>query len=166
MCPKSKLLLESCKYVNTLAIAFGELLIFNSRYQLIPYINYAFKAEPQSSKAYFQRCSKLVLINCGINDDILNILVESMTICPDLDTLCLDFNRITSKGATVLSNFLKKCAKIEVFSAHCNKIDDSGALAIANALVQLKNIKILDLQCNPITEEGASVLMMTFKDLS
>ena len=166
LCPKSKLCLESCEYVNTLANAFGELLFFNSRYQLISSVNYAFKAEPQSSKAYFQRCSKLVLINCGINDDILNILIESMTICPDLDTLCLDFNRITSKGATVLSNFLEKCAKLEVFSAHCNEIDDSGALAIANALVPLNNIKILDLQCNPISEEGASVLKMTFKDLS
>ena len=166
LCPKSKLCLESCEYVNTLANAFGQLPFFNSRYQLISYINYAFEAELQSSKAYFQRCSKLVLINCGINDDLLNILVESMTICTELDTLHLDFNRITSKGAVVLSNFLEKCAKLEVFSAHCNKIDDSGALAIANALVQLKNIKILDLQCNPITEEGASVLMMTVKDLS
>ena len=160
MCPKSKLCLESCEYVDTLANAFGEFLFLNSRYQLISYINYAFEAELQSSKAYFQRCSKLVLINCGINDDLLNLLVESMTICTELDTLHLDFNRITSKGAVVLSNF------IEVFSAHCNEIDDSGALAIVNALVQLNNIKILDLQCNPITEEGASVLMMTVKDLS
>ena len=166
LCPKSKLCLESCEYVNTLANAFGQLPFFNSRYQLISYINYAFEAELQSSKAYFQRCSKLVLINCGINDDLLNILVESMTICTELDTLCLDFNIISSKGATLLSNFLEKCAKLEIFSAQCNQIDYSGALAIANALVQLNNIKILDLQCNPITEEGASVLMMTVKDLS
>ena len=166
LCPKSKLCLESCEYVNTLANAFGELLFLNSRYQLISYINYAFEAELPSSKAYFQRCSKLVLINCGINDDLLNLLVESMTICTELDTLHLDFNRITSKGAVVLSNFLEKCAELEGFSAHCNEIDDSGALAIANALVQLNNIKILDLQCNPISEEGASVLMMTVKDLS
>ena len=166
LCPKSKLCLECCEYVNTLTNAFGELLFFNSRYQLIAGVNYVFETEPQSSIVYFERCSKLVLINCGINDDLLSILVESMTICPDLDTLCLDFNIISSKGATLLSNFLEKCAKLEIFSAHCNQIDDSGALAIANALVQLKNIKILDLQCNPITEEGASVLMMTVKDLS
>ena len=105
---------------------------------------------------------KLFLINCGIKDDLLNTLVESI-ICPELDTLNLDFNRITSKGATLLSNFLEKCAKLEVFSAHCNEIDNSGALAIANALVQLNKIKILDLQCNPISEERASALMMTFK---
>ena len=166
LCPKSKLCLECCEYVNTLTNAFGELLFFNSRYQLIAGVNYVFETEPQSSIVYFERCSKLVLINCGINDDLLSILVESMTICPDLDTLCLDFNIISSKGATLLSNFLEKCAKLEIFSAHCNEIDDSGALAIANALVQLKNIKILDLQYNPITEEGASVLMMTVKDLS
>ena len=135
LCPISKSYLESYGYVNTLAKAFGNLQFINSRHQLISCINFTFKAESQSSKAYFQMCSKLVLINCGINDDLLNVLVESMTICTELDTLHLDFNRITSKGAALLSNFLEKCEKLKVFSAHCNEIDDSGALAIANALV-------------------------------
>ena len=161
LCPKSRSYLETDEHVNTLAKAFGNLHFFSSN-QIISYVNSTFEPELQSIKAYFQRCSKLFLINCGIKDDLLNTLVESM-ICPELDTLNLDFNRITSKGATLLSNFLEKCAKLEVFSAHCNEIDDSGALAIANALVQLNNIKILDLQCNPISEERASALMMTFK---
>ena len=156
----------SYEYVNTLANAFGNLMFYSFSHQLIYYINFTFKAQPQNSKAYFQKCSKLVLINCGINDALLKRLVESMTICTELDALHLDFNRISSKGATLLSNFLEKCEKLEVFSAHCNEIDDSGALAIAKAIVHLNNIKILDLQCNPITEEGANVLMMTVKDLS
>ena len=164
LCPKSKSYSESFEYVNTLAKAFGNLHFFSSN-QIISYVNSTFEPELQSIKVYFQRCSKLFLINCGIKDDLLNILVESMTICPELDTLHLDFNRITSKGATLLSNFLEACTKLEVFSAHCNEIDDSGALAIANALVQLNNIKILDLQYNPISQEGASVLMLTVKDL-
>ena len=164
LCPKSKSYFKSGEHVNILAKAFGNLQFFSSN-QIIYYVNHTFEPESQRIKVCFQRCSKLVLINCGINDDVLNILVESMTICPELDTLRLDFNRITSKGATLLSNFLEACTKLEVFSAHCNKIDDSGALAIANALVQLNNIKILDLQCNPISQEGASVLMLTVKDL-
>ena len=159
LCPKSKSYLETCEYVNTLAKAFGNLQFFSCN-QIISCVNSTF--EPQLQSIYFQRCSKLFLINCGIQDDLLNILVESM-ICTELDTFHLDFNRITSKGAVVLSNFLEKCIKLEIFSAHCNKIDDSGALAIANALVQLDNIKILDLQYNPISEERASALMMTFK---
>ena len=163
LCPKSRPYLETHEYVNTLAKAFGNLQFFSSN-QIISYVNYTFEPEPQSINAYFQWCSKLDLINCGINDDFLNILFEYM-ICTELDTLHLDFNRITSKGATVLSNFLEKCAKLEVFSAHCNEIDDSGALAIANALLPLNNIKILDLQCNPITEEGASALIMIVKNL-
>ena len=163
LCPKSKSYLETDEYVNTLDKAFGNLHFFRCN-QIISYINSTFEPELQSIKAYFQRCSKLFLINCGIKDDLLNILVESM-ICTELDTLHLDFNRITSKGATLLSNFLEKCAKLEVFSAHCNQIDDSGALAIANALVQLNNIKILDLQCNPITESGMSAVIKIVKDL-
>ena len=165
LCPKSKFYLESCEYVNALAKAFGNVQFFCSN-KIIFNVNHTFEPDPQRIKVNFQMCSKLVLINCGINDDLLNILVESITICTELDMLHLDFNRITSKGAVVLSNFLEKCAKLEVFSAHCNQIDDSGALAIAYALVQLNNIKILDLQCNPITESGMSAVIKIVNALS
>ena len=164
--PKIKSYIENDKLILILLEAFSNVICFNSTCRTICCCNRAFQSFPQTSMEYFQRCSKLVLINCGITDDDLKLLVESMTIFTELRTLHLDFNGITGKGATLLSGLLEKCTSLEVFSAHCNQIDDSGALAIAKALVLLNNIKILDLQGNPITDNGASALIMTLKDLS
>ena len=164
-CPKEK------SYIENDAIlleAFSNAICFNSTSRTICCYNGAFQSFSQTSMEYFQRCSKLVLINCGITDDDLKLFVESMSIFTELRTLRLDFNRITGKGETLLSSLLVKvkCTSLEVFSAHCNQIDDSGALAIAKALVRMTNLKILDLQGNPITDNGASALIMTLKDLS
>ena len=160
-CPKHEY------YICMLMEAFSNAICFNSTYRAICCYNGAFQSF-QTSMEYIQSCSKLVLINCGITDDDLKLLVESMTIFTKLCTLCLDFNKITGKGATLLSSLLVKvkCTTLEDVSAQCNQIDDSGALAIAKALVQMSNLKILDLQGNPITDNGACALIKTVKDLS
>ena len=163
-CSKEKSYIENLMFM--LMKAFSNAICFNSTCRTICCCNRAFQSFPQTSMEYFQRCSKLVLINCGITDDDIKLLVESMIICTELNTLRLDFNGITGKGETLLSSLLEKCTSLEVFSAHCNQIDDSGALAIAKALVQMSNLQSLDLQGNPITKEGASALIMTLKDLS
>ena len=165
-CPKGKKFIENDKFIFMLMEAFCNVIWFNSTCRTICCCNRAFQSFPQTSMEYFQRCSKLVLINCGITDDDIKLLIESMIICTELNTLHLDFNGITGKGATLFSSLLEKCTSLEVFSAHCNQIDDSGALAIAKALVQMTSPKILDLQGNPITDNGASALIMTLKDLS
>ena len=165
-CPNEKSYFESNTFIFMLLEAFSKVFCFNSTCRTICCCNGTFQSFPQTSMEYFQSCSKLVLINCGITDDDLNLLVESMSIFTELNTLRLDFNRITGKGATLLSSLVEKCTSLEVFSAHCNQIDDSGALAIATELVQLNNIKILDLQGNPITESGMSAVIKIVKDLS
>ena len=167
-CPKENSSIENDYFFFLLMKAFSNLIWYNSTYQTICCYNGTFQSFPQTSMEYIQSCSKLVLINCGITDDDLKLLVESMTIFTELCTLRLDFNRITGKGAILLSNLLVKvkCTSLEVFSAQFNQIDDSGALALAKALVLMSNLKILDLQCNPITDNGASDLIKTVKDLS
>ena len=167
-CPKDKLFIE----IDTLKVimmeAFSNVICFNFKYRAIYCYNGAFQSFLPTSMEYVKRCSKLVLINSGITDNDLKLLVESMTIFTELSTLRLDFNRITCKGATLLSSLLVKVKRtsLEVVSAQCNQIDDSGALAIAKALVRMSNLKILDLQGNPITDNGASALINTVKDLS
>ena len=167
-CPKEKSFIETDKLNFIMMEAFSNVICFNLKYRAIYCYNGAFQSFPQTSMEYVQSCSKLILINCGITDDDLKLLVESMTIFTELCTLRLDFNRITGKGATLLSSLLVKvkCTSLEVVSAQCNQIDDSGALAIAKALVRMFNLKILDLQGNPITDNGASALIKTVKDLS
>ena len=167
-CRKGIFSIENDYYIFMLMETFSNVICFNSTDQTICCYNGAFQSFPQTSMEYVQSCSKLVLINCGITDGDLKLLVESMTIFTELRTLCLDFNRLTGKGATLLSSLLVKvkCSSLEVVSAQCNQIDDSGALAIAMALVRMSNLKILDLQGNPITDNGANALIKTVKDLS
>ena len=167
-CPKGTSSIENDNYIFMLMEDFSNAICFNSTYQTICCYNGVFQSFPQTSMEYVQSCSKLILINCGITDDDMKLLVESMTIFTELCTLRLDYNRITGKGATLLSSLLVKvkCTSLEVVSAQCNQIDDSGALAIAKALVRMFNLKILDLQGNPITDNGASALIKTVKDLS
>ena len=166
--PKEKSYIYNDYFIFLLMEAFSNVICFNSTDQTICCYNGAFQSFPQTSMEYVQSCSELALINCGFTDDDLKLLVESMTIFTELRTLCLDFNRITGKGATLLSSLLVKvkCTSLEVVSAQCNQIDDSGALVIAKALVRMSNLKILDLQGNPITDNGASALIKTVKDLS
>ena len=167
-CPKGTSSIENDYVIFMMMEAFSNAICFNSTYRAICCYNGVFQSFPQTSMEYVQSCSKLVLINCGITDDDLKLLVESMTIFTELRTLRLDFNRLTGKGETLLSSLLVKvkCTSLEVVSAQCNQIDDSGALAIAKALVRMSNLKILDLQGNPITDNGASALIKTVKDLS
>ena len=163
--PKSKLNRDSHVDIMNLTAAFSSLCCFNPCHQLLSYFNCSVQTMAKTSNEYFSRCSKIILINCGITDVHIRLLVESMIIFTELDALHLDFNRISSEGATLLSSHFENCTKLEVFSAHCNQISDSGALAIASALVQLNSSKLLDLQCNPITEDGASALIsMLLKD--
>ena len=165
---KEKSSIDNDYFIFKLMEAFSNAICFNSTNRAICCYNGAFQSFPQTSMEYVQSCSKLVLINCGITDDDLKLLVESMTIFTELRTLRLDFNRLTGKGETLLSSLLVKvkCTSLEVVSAQCNQIDDSGALAIAKSLVRMSNLKILDLQGNPITDNGASALIKTLKDLS
>ena len=167
-CPKGTSSIDNDNFISMLIEAISNVNCFNSTYRALCCYNGAFQSFHQTSMEYVQSCSKLVLINCGITDDDLKLLVESRTIFTELRTLRLDFNRITGKGATLLSNLLVrvKCTSLEVVSAQCNQIDDSGALTIAKALVGMSNLKILDLQGNPITDNGASALIKTVKDIS
>ena len=114
---KEKSSIENDTLIFQLLEVFSNVICFNSICRAICCCNDAFQSFPQTSMEYFQRCSKLVLINCGITDDELKLLVKSMTIFTELRTLHLDFNRITGKGVTVLSSLLVKCTSLEVFSA-------------------------------------------------
>ena len=151
-------------HIMQLRAAFRNVYFFNLNKRLFSCSSDAFQSRSKTVVECFKWCSKLFLLNCGITDDQLTLLGEFIVNCTELDTLHLDFNKITFKGATTLSSSLGKCAKLEVFSAHCNQINDSGSLAIGNALFHLKSFKILDLQCNAITEEGKGTLITMAKD--
>ena len=115
---------------------------------------------------HFSNCCDVVLVNCCIQDQQVEVLVKALLTYNKLRTLRLDFNHLSGKGATLLASYFDKCTTIEEFSAHCNQIDDCGALALAKALVWLKKPRVLDLQCNAITESGLSAITKVTRHLT
>ncbi len=158
-CPMSVSYKESCRYSNMANTYFPDTTNFNLDHNMLFYCNILFQSITMSK--WVSLCSKLVLINCGVRDQDLQLLADSMTVFTKLETFHLDFNSITTKGVALLCNYLKNCPELRVFSAHCNQIDDSGALALLDALVQ---VNFFDLQGNPITDKGLTDLSEVLKN--
>ncbi len=158
-CPMSVSYKESCRYNIVANTYFPDTTNFNLDQKMLFYCNILFQSITMSK--WVSLCSKLVLINCGVRDQDLQLLADSMAVFTKLEIFHLDFNSITTKGVALLCDYLKNCSELRVFSAHCNQIDDSGALALLDVLVHLK---FLDLQGNPITDKGLADLSEVLKN--
>ena len=107
--------------------------------------------------------SSLILINCNIDDNGVQILTK-MKSGTKIEILRLDVNRITNTGADILSNLLSECTELQHLSLSCNHIGNKGAMALAGALVTNHSLNELDLQCNAIGDEGALAIAEAIKD--
>ena len=105
----------------------------------------------------FLQLSALILVNCNLDDYRIEYLKKlKLENNPNhLETLRLDFNKITCAGAKILSQVLVACKKIAHLSISCNKIGNQGAISLAGALIYHHNLLELDLECNAIGDEGA-----------
>ena len=111
----------------------------------------------------FLYLSSLILINCNIDDNGVQVLTKTKS-GTNLKILRLDVNRITDTGAEILSDFLSECTELQHLSLSCNHIGNKGAMALAGALVANPSLIELDLQCNAIGDEGAVAIAKAIKD--
>ena len=107
--------------------------------------------------------SSLILINCNIDDNGVQVLTKKKS-GRNLEILRLDVNRITDTGAEILSNLVSECTELQHLSLSCNHIGNKGAMALAGALVANHSLIELDLQCNAIGDEGAVAIAKAIKD--
>ena len=112
----------------------------------------------------FSCCSEVVLVNCGIDDEGAEILANRLNTSV-LESLVLDFNRISDSGAVALAGCIASCSVVQEVSIQCNSIGDSGAKALANALVHCSSLRRLDLQGNGLGDEGAVAIAKAAEDL-
>ena len=83
-----------------------------------------------ASMVEFSHCTKLILTNCGINDEsakVLGALIQR------LHVFNVSFNAITDDGAKVLAQQLNHCTHLQLLDISCNEIGDEGVIAIAKA---------------------------------
>ena len=110
----------------------------------------------------FLQLSRLILVNCSLDDSQLENLVN-IELDKSLETIRLDFNKITCKGATTVSQLMGKCTKLAQLSLSCNQIGDQGAIALSGALVHVPYLLELDLEGNTLGDEGAIALARAAK---
>ena len=114
------------------------------------------------SQGKFSQCCEIVLVNCGITDEGAETLAVGLN--PSvLESIVLDFNRISDSGAVALAACIAGCTVVREISIQCNSIGDTGALAIAEALVDCNSLRILDLQGNLLGNKGAEAIVKTME---
>ena len=102
------------------------------------------------------------LANCGIGDDELGTLSESIKRNRDvlpLEALQLSFNNISWKGLEKLMNAVWSSRVLCELLLDNNNIGDRGAQQVAAILPSVKNLKVLDLGFNSIKSVGMRTLM-------
>ena len=155
--------IEQCVQSARFISAFGLKIFLDPNNPLLFFCNNPLKLARHIDFKYFSRISKVVLINCCISDDEVELITEPLKFWSVLQIVHLDFNNISCRGAKLLSRTLSKAIDLDVFSINCNRIGDAGALELANALNSLSHLRLFDCRYNPISEEGSLELPLVLK---
>ena len=116
---------------------------------------------PKVSK--FLNLSILLLVNCNLQDQDIEYLITTVKL-DNVQTLCLDFNKLTCTSAENLAECFPLLTKLTHLSISCNLIGNDGAKALAKALPQVRTLTEFDLQGNKIGDEGAIAIAQAVKD--
>ena len=138
---------------------------YNCCFKMLSYCCNPINLMPKTNMDILLRCRKLVLISCGITDETLSELINISNQFVNVDTIHLDFNKLTFENIVLPSGADGVFDKICLFSAQCNFIQDSGAIVLAKALLASTSLETLDLQGNLITEECVKTLRGTFENI-
>ena len=152
---------ESVNYIEQCVQSAGFISAFGLKIFLV--CNNPLKLAYHIDFKFFSRISKVVLINCCISDDEVELIMEPLKFWSVLQIVHLDFNNISCRGAKLLSLTLSRAIALEVFSINCNRIGDAGAFELANALNSLSHLRLFDCRFNPISEEGSMELSLVLK---
>lgn len=75
-------------------------------------------------------CTRLALINCGLDDVAASLLSRGLNHCSDLERLELSFNSISDSGVIEISSNIQSCGKLCKLDLSFNKIGNEGAIII------------------------------------
>ena len=153
------------QYVSILIKNYCNAVHYIYHSEMLSYCCNPINVMPKIKTYLFRRCCKLILINCGITDEALSELMNILIYFVNVETIHLDFNKLTFEDCVLPSGTSELFINLNYFSAQYNSIQDSGAIALAKILkVTSTKLKILDLLGNPITEKCVESLGKDFED--
>ena len=96
--------------------------------------------------------TNLIVSNCKITDEQLQILTEAIKVNKTLQYLDFSLGNISDKGVIFISNCLNDmlCA----LDLACNQITDNGVETLTKAISTKTSLQKLDLSSNMISDEG------------
>ena len=110
----------------------------------------------------FFNLSILLLVNCNLHDQDVECLTATVKLdC--IETLRLDFNKLTCRSAKNLARFFPSLTNLTHLSISCNLIGNDGATALAKVLPHTRTLSELDLQGNRIGDDGAIAIAHAVK---
>lgn len=101
----------------------------------------------------------LSLSHCGLRDEFVRRLCDSLSKHPALTALMLSHNGIRQEGAEGLASFLSRSPPLRLLDVSSNGINDSGGLAIARALQNNTRLTELRAQNNDMGDAAAEQLI-------
>ena len=158
--------MEQCVQSAGFISAIGSKIFLDPNNPLLFFCNNSLKLARHIDFSFSSRISKVVLINCCISDDEVELITETLKSWSVLQIVHLDFNNISCRGAKLLSRTLSKAMELEVFSITCNRIGDAGALELAKALNCLSHLRLFDCRYNPISVKGSMEISLALKKIS
>ena len=160
----TSILKEDLKLICLLSEICCGAVHYNFGFEMLSYCCNPIHLMPKTNMELFLRCRKLILISCGITDETLSELMNVSNHFVNVDTIHLDFNKLTFENIVLPSVADGVFNNIRHFSAQCNFIKDSGSIELAKSLVASASLETLDLQGNLISEEAVKILRKDFKN--
>jgi hypothetical protein len=115
----------------------------------------------QSTKTF----TTLDLYGNKFGDEGLNEIIPMVEMFPSITVLKLEFNGITSVGAQMLVDWLKKYRGLKELNLYENrKIGDAGATAFANLISSGTTLENIDLFGCGITDVGAKAIAKSMRN--
>lgn len=109
----------------------------------------------------------LDLVNCGLLDDGLRIVLDALS-GPEANTtlrhLYVGTNGITAASAPRIAGFLADDCRLESLFLSCNRLGDDGVAEVARGLAANRTIRRVSLASNRIGPRGAAALADALAD--
>jgi len=107
----------------------------------------------------FQNKLNFDFSKCDLSDNNISTFNEYINYFPNIKSIDISFNqRITNKGATLLSDGLKNLVNLSIINLSSNFINDEGIKSVFKFMDKDSKINYIDLSWNNITSNGFSFL--------
>ncbi|CAF4087126.1 unnamed protein product [Rotaria sordida] len=111
-----------------------------------------------------QSQSEVNLMALNLNDEDMKIVVKEAIINKQCKELYLQYNKLTSVGASIIANALNNNATLEDLYLTDNRLCDKGVRNLITILsLNSSTLSLLDLQDTSITDEGATYVAEMLK---